>query len=91
MSYKPANLPVDMRLDATVAEAMAFGYQSASSVFRKIRDGRYESYKDGESRRITWASILKDRERLLKEGPQLAEPPTGARRGRPKKTKAVAP
>jgi hypothetical protein len=85
--HKPVpNLPPDMRLDATVAEAMAFGQQSAASVFRKIRDGRYESFKDGDNRRITWASILKDRQRLIEQGPQLS--PTTGKRGRPK-TKAA--
>jgi hypothetical protein len=78
-----------MRLDATVAEAMAFGNQSAASVFRKIRDGRYESFKDGDSRRITWASILKDRQRLLDQGPQPA--PAIGKKGRPKKQAAAKP
>jgi hypothetical protein len=60
LGYKPAaNLLPDMRLDATAAEAMAFGQQSAASVFRKIRDGRYESFKDGDNRRITWRASLK--------------------------------
>jgi hypothetical protein len=88
LAYKPANLPPDKHLDATVAEAMAFGQQSAASVFRKIRDGRYESFNDGDNRRITWASILKDRQRLIEQGPQLS--PTTGKRGRPK-TKAQEP
>jgi hypothetical protein len=88
LAYEPANLPPNKRLDATVAQAMAFGPQSAASVFRKIRDGRYESYKDGDNRRITWKSILKDRQRLIKLGSQLA-PMTG-KRGR-QKTKDQEP
>jgi hypothetical protein len=62
---------------------MAWGHQSAATVFRKIRAGRYRSFKDGDTRLIEWRSVFEDRERCIEAGPQLA-PRTG-KLGRPKK------
>jgi hypothetical protein len=96
MPYKPATLPPNLRLDATVNEVMAFRHESARTVFRKLRAGAYQSYKNGERRLITWQSVLDDRERSLSRGAQLpSRPVTGKRRpGRPRKdpeNKAAAP
>jgi hypothetical protein len=92
MPYKAApveSLPPELGLpDATIQQVMTFRNESPRTVWRKIRNGTYESYKDGDRRLITWKSVLEDRERCRKLGPQLSQPPaTGKRpRGRPKKT-----
>jgi hypothetical protein len=89
MPYKPAaSLPAAIgNPDATIPEVMAFRHESARSVQRKIASGAYASYKSGDTRLILWASVIEDRERCLKRGPQLsARPVTGKRRpGRPRK------
>jgi hypothetical protein len=97
MPYKPAPLPLNLRLDATVNEVMAFRHESARTVFRKLRAGAYQSYKNGERRLIVWQSVVDDRERSLSRGAQLpSRPVTGKRRpGRPRQdhpeNKAAAP
>jgi hypothetical protein len=93
LPYKPALLPPNLRLDATVAEVMAFRRESARTVFRKIASGAYTAYKSGESRLILWDSVIADRERCLARGPQLSRrAATGKRpRGRPRKDRATAP
>jgi hypothetical protein len=92
LTYKPALLPPNLRLDATVAEVMAFRRESARTVFRKIGSGGYTSYKSGENRLILWDSAYADRERCLARGPQLSRrAATGKRpRGRPRKDRATA-
>jgi hypothetical protein len=88
--YRPANLPPERQSpDARVEEVMAYRRESARTVFRKLQSGAYRSYKSGDTRLIEWASVIEDRDRCLKLGAQLAEPPPpGQKRrvGRPKKT-----
>jgi hypothetical protein len=96
MPYKPApleSLPPELGLPpATIQQVMAFTGASARSVWRKIADGTYRSFKDGDRRLILWSSVIKERDRLIALGPQFSERPrTGKRRvGRPKKTAASA-
>ena len=87
-AYKPAvNLPPELRSpDGTVSEVMAFRRESAATVFRKIRGGRYRSHKNGDTRLVEWASVIADRDACLALGPQLA--PLTGKRGRPKKVAA---
>jgi len=89
-AYRPAaHLPDGLqRLDLTVPEVMAFRRESAATVFRKIRDGRYRSFKSGDSRLIELASVLADRDACLARGPQLVE--LTGKRGRPKKVVTAA-
>lgn len=71
--------------DMTFDEVKAFRREGGSTVWRKLRSGRYVSYKSGDKRLITRESVLADRERCLAEGPQLTEAPPGGRSpGRPK-------
>jgi hypothetical protein len=71
--------------DMTFAEVKAFRREGDSTVWRKVRSGRYVSYKSGDKRLITRESVLADREQCLAEGPQLTEaPPEGRPPGRPK-------
>jgi hypothetical protein len=78
--YRPAPIeslpPGRQSLDATIQEVMAYRRESARVVWRKISDGTYKSYKDGNKRLIEWASVLEDRDRCIALGPQLSEPPT---------------
>jgi hypothetical protein len=71
---------------------MAFTGASARTVQRKIANESYESYKDGDRRLITWKSVLEDRERCRKLGPQLSQRPATGKRsvGRPR-TRDAAP
>jgi hypothetical protein len=89
VAYKPASLPPERQSpDARVEEVMAYRRESARTVFRKIRDGAYESYKSGENRLILWSSVIEDRKRCVELGPQLAQrAPTSKRKpGRPRKS-----
>jgi hypothetical protein len=71
--------------DMTFAEVKAFRREGDSTDWRKVRSGRYVSYKSGDKRLITRESVLADREQCLAEGPQLTEaPPEGRPPGRPK-------
>lgn len=49
-------------LDATIDEVASFRRESRWSVHRKIREGKYASYKDGKIRKIIFASVLADRQ-----------------------------
>lgn len=92
MPYKPAPLaslpPALGPPDATIQQVMRFTNSSARMVQRKIANGTYESYKDGDRRLILWSSVLADRARLIALGPQLSPRPATGKRpvGRPKKT-----
>jgi hypothetical protein len=80
------NLPRDFNpLDCTVAEASSFRRESIWTTFRKIREGIYESYLDGRVRKIVFASVKADRDRMLAASHTPPEP-TGKRKvGRPKR------
>jgi hypothetical protein len=86
-TYKPAELPPELKLDATIPEVMAFRRESARTVYRKIAAGTYRSYKNGETRLIEWASVLEDRARLIALGPELGRRPAvgKCKPGRPRK------
>jgi hypothetical protein len=86
--YKPAQLPPDLRLDATIPEVMAFRHESARTIYRKIEAGIYRSHKNHDGARlIEWASVLEDRDRCIALGHQLGQRPVTGKRpvGRPKK------
>jgi hypothetical protein len=90
--YKPAQLPPDLKLDATIPEVMAFRRESARSVYRKIESGTYRSHKNGDTRLIEWASVIEDREHCIALGHQLGQHPVIAKRkpGRPKKSASAS-
>lgn len=91
MSYKP---PLPQTLDGTVKQVADFTNQSERRVYRKLAAGVYQSYKNGDTRLITWESVLAERARLLAQGPQLSRPQTAKKRGRPRKhpdTQAAPP
>jgi hypothetical protein len=81
-------LPPDFcPVDATVDEVASFRREGRWMVFKKIREGRYESYLEGRIRKIIFASVLEDRERAI--AASNAPPDTGKRRvGRPPKDAA---
>jgi hypothetical protein len=81
-------LPPDFDpVDATVKEVMAYRRESYSTVRRKLRVGRYQSYLDGDRRMIIFSSVKAERERSISKGPQLApdNPVIKRKRGRPRK------
>jgi hypothetical protein len=69
---------------------MKFRRESSRTVFRILRSLIYRSYKSGDNSLIEWASVIADRDRCMKLGPQLAQP-TGKKVGRPKKIPAPDP
>jgi len=71
----------------TVPEVMAFRHESAATVFRKIRDGRYRSFKNGDTRLVEGESVIADRDACIARGPQLAE--LTGKRGRPRRAGAT--
>jgi hypothetical protein len=82
-------LPPELGMpDATVEQIMRYTSASSRTVQRKIANGTYKSYKNGEKRLILWESVLAERDRLIALGPQLQPPPAlPAKRkpGRPRK------
>lgn len=82
--YKFLPLPPDFDpVDATIAEVAAYRRQSRWTVHQKIREGAYQSYKDGRIRKIIFASVKADRAR------SMSASVTGKRRpGRPTKSGA---
>jgi hypothetical protein len=94
MAYKPATIPIDFNcVDATVEQVMAYRGESASKVFRKMRDGTYVSYVNGKRRMIVFASVKLDRDRCIARGPQFTAAAHGVKRklGRPRKVDAQQP
>jgi hypothetical protein len=81
-------LPPDFcPVDATVDEVASFRREGRWMVFKKIREGRYDSYLDNRVRKIVFASVLADRERAI--AASNAPPDTGKRRvGRQRKPDA---
>jgi hypothetical protein len=77
-------LPKDFcPIDATPEEVASYRRESLRTVHQKIKDGRYESYRESRIRKIIFASVLRDRERAI--AASGAPPPTGKRRvGRPR-------
>jgi hypothetical protein len=51
--------------DLTVDEVSAFRRESRWNVFKKVREGIYESYLDGRIRKIVFSSVLADRARAM--------------------------
>ena len=89
--YRFVNLPDNFHpVDATVDEVASFRREGRWTVFQKIRDGRYESYRDGRIRKVIFASVLADRERTIAAGrkhPERDEPVVKKPVGRPKRPK----
>ena len=50
---------------ATVNEVASWQRESRWTVFKKIREGVYQSYLDGRIRKIIFASVKADRERAM--------------------------
>ena len=75
------NLPPDFNpIDATIDEVASWRRESRWTVHKKIREGAYQSYRDGRIRKIVFASVMADRERAMSAAL------TGKRRpGRPPK------
>jgi hypothetical protein len=86
--YKPANLPTELKLDATIPEVMAFRRESARTTYRKIAAGIYRSHKNRDARLIEWASVFEDRARCIAQGHLLGKPPSPGKR---KRTSAQRP
>jgi hypothetical protein len=80
MDHKFLSLPADFNpVDCTVDEAASYRRESRWTVFKKIREGVYQSYLDGRVRKIVFSSVRADRERAM--GASL----TGKRKpGRPR-------
>jgi hypothetical protein len=68
-------------LDATVDEVASFRKEGRWTVFRKVREGIYESYFDpgSRTRKIIFASVLADRDRVI----AAARGPVKRKPGRP--------
>ena len=101
--YKFLPLPVDFNpVVITVDEACSYARQSRWTTFQKIRQGRYRTFLDGRIRKIEFASVVEDMERLragAHQGPVAAPPPsepavvkrpTGRPRKKPKPETATA-
>jgi hypothetical protein len=83
--YRWVSLPHDFATtvtDCTVAEAMAFRRMSRCTVYEKIRDGSFRTFKDGRITKILVASLVEDRERQL-NAPLTAKRPVGRPRKQP--------
>ena len=92
--YKFLPLPAEFNpVVITVDECCAYARQSRWTTFQKIRQGRYRTFLDGRIRKIEFASVVEDMERLRAGAhpgpvapPQSAEPVVAKRRrGRPRK------
>lgn len=70
---------------------MRYRRESRAIVQRKVRQGIYQSYSNGDRRMIVFASVKADRERLLAEGSRLTpyNPAFKLKRGRPPKNRAA--
>jgi hypothetical protein len=84
--YKFLPLPPDFDpIDATIDEVASWRRESRWTVHKKIREGAYQSYRDGRIRKIVFASVKADRERAMSAAL------TGKRLpGRPRRTQPVA-
>ena len=91
MPYKPAQLPHELKLDATIPEVMAFRRESQRKVYAKLKAGLYRSHKNGGTRLIVWSSVLEDRERDLAKGVQLPAPPPPTEKRKPGRPKKLRP
>jgi hypothetical protein len=88
MDFKYLPLPSGFDpVDATVDEVASYRRESRWTVHQKVRTGVYESYLDGRIRKIVFASVKRDRERVM--GAALSPggaASTGKRKpGRPRK------
>jgi hypothetical protein len=85
------DLPVGlMPPDLTIDETAAYRRESRWTVHKKLREGVYQSYKDGRLTKVILSSVIADRERAIARSAN----PTGKRKpgGQPrKKTEAPAP
>lgn len=92
--HKYLPLPADFHpVHATVDEVCAYARQSRWTTFKKIKLGRYRTYKDGRITKIIFTSVIADIERLMTGGSASAAPlePVEKRRvGRPKNPKPEA-
>jgi hypothetical protein len=79
-AYRWITLPDNFNpLNATVNEVASWQRESRWTVFKKIREGVYQSYLDGRIRKIIFALVKAARERVM------AAPPTKKRKpGRPR-------
>ncbi len=75
MDYKFLPLPHDFDpIDATIDEVASWRRESRWTVHKKIRTGVYQSYLDGRIRKVVFASVKADRERVM----GVASSPDGA-------------
>jgi hypothetical protein len=63
-------------LDLTVAQVSVLRSESRSTVLRKLKSGKYQSYLSGGRRKVIAASVLADRELEMKTGAPVRPPPT---------------
>jgi hypothetical protein len=86
--YHWVPLPPDFNpIDCTVDEVASYRRESRWTVHKKIRTGVYQSYLDGRIRKVVFASVKADRERVMGAAlsPDSAAS-TGKRKpGRPRK------
>jgi hypothetical protein len=84
MPRKFLPLPKDFHpIDCTPEEAASYRRESLRTVYAKIKDGRYESYRESRIRKIIFASVLADRERAI-EASRTPEASGKRRVGRPR-------
>jgi hypothetical protein len=69
--------------DLFVAEVASWRRESEWIVNKKIRDGVYESYLDGNRRKVVFASVVADRDRAVAKGSKLKLAGRTERFGRP--------
>ncbi len=64
--YRFVPLPSDFDpIDATIDEVASWRRESRWTVHKKVREGIYQSYRDGRIRKIVFASVKMDRERAM--------------------------
>jgi hypothetical protein len=82
--YRFLSLPAGFDpVDATVDEVASYRRESRWTVHLKLKDGRYEGYRDGRIRKIFFESVKRDRERTIAES-RAAIAPVKRKPGRPK-------
>jgi hypothetical protein len=92
--YRYIPLPPDFSpVICTFEEACSYARCGRWTGHHRVKDGRWRSCKDGRMRRIVFASVVEDTERLIAAGGEQLEPvePVVEKRrpGRPRKAESA--